>query len=331
MSKTYPYPVLTIAIPTYNREIYLDLCLEKIFEEVASLRKECQGMVNVLISDNHSPDNTQEIVAKYKKLAPGMLDAIRNEKNIGADNNIVQCYSTPTTPYVWVFGDDDIILKGGLQQVLDALIKEDIDLLFVNSYPFEKDYLEKNYPIRNAPLVYMDALAFAKRTNILLTFLSTTIMRSGAGAQFRVPLKGTSLIQLSWIMPLLNTGKKFGVIENFLVAAKAGNSGGYGLVEVFGKNLDVICQKILIDRKDVSKIIQNSAIVNFFPFYILESKKGEDNFTAENMRQGLGDVFGKNWRYYFFILPMLGLPKNLAKVYFYFLRLTRKIFKPFLI
>ena len=331
MLNTYSKPILTIAIPTYNREVYLDLCLKRIYEEVALLRDESQGLVRVFISDNHSLDSTQNIVAKYKQLMPDIIESMRNEENVGPDNNIVQCYSVPTTPYVWVFGDDDVILEGGLQQVLDALVKEDIDLLFVNSYPFENDYLEKKHPVKHSPLVYLDASAFAKRTNILLTFISTTIMRSGAGAQFIAPLKGTSLIQLSWVMSLLNNGDKFGVIENFLVAAKAGNSGGYSLVEVFGKNLDAICKRILTERTAISKMVQNSAIVYFFPFYILESKKGIDNFTKGNMRKGLSEVFRGNWRYYIFILPMLEMPQGMAKIYFSFLRFIRKTSKTFLI
>lgn len=331
MLKSRSDPILTIAIPTYNRENYLDLCLQKIREEAARLREDSYGLVKILVSDNHSPDNTQNIVAKHKELAPGMIESIRNVKNIGPDNNIVQCYAHPTTPYVWVFGDDDVILEGGLQQVLDALITKDIDLLFVNSYAFDNDYLEKKYSHYHVPLAVMDAFAFAKRTNVLLTFLSTTIMRSGSGAQFRAELKDTSMIQLSWIYPLLNGGEKFGVIENYIVAAKAANSGGYGLVEVFGKNLDTIGKRILVERAEIAKIIQNSVIVNFFPFYIIDMKKGRGNFSKENMGPALRALFKKNWRYYLFIVPMLQLPMTLAKAYFLFLRLLRRAFKSIII
>ena len=54
-------PLLTIAIPTYNRASYLDLCLSRIFNQLS--KKE--PLVEVLISNNNSSDNTEEIVNRY--------------------------------------------------------------------------------------------------------------------------------------------------------------------------------------------------------------------------------------------------------------------------
>lgn len=43
-------PLLTIAIPTYNRAEFLDLCLTRIGEELETLSEEQRNWVKILIS-----------------------------------------------------------------------------------------------------------------------------------------------------------------------------------------------------------------------------------------------------------------------------------------
>ena len=52
---------LTVAIPTYNRSFFLDNNLKQ-------LLKEYDNNFELIIQDNASTDNTQEIVEKYIKL-----------------------------------------------------------------------------------------------------------------------------------------------------------------------------------------------------------------------------------------------------------------------
>jgi len=56
-------PFLTIAIPTYNRAIYLKNLLNCIVPQAEDL---C-GLVQICISNNSSTDNTREIIADFKK------------------------------------------------------------------------------------------------------------------------------------------------------------------------------------------------------------------------------------------------------------------------
>jgi glycosyltransferase involved in cell wall biosynthesis len=54
-------PVLTIAVPTYNRAALLDLCLGRIIEQV----RPYGDMVEVLVSNNAATDHTKDVIAKY--------------------------------------------------------------------------------------------------------------------------------------------------------------------------------------------------------------------------------------------------------------------------
>jgi len=319
-------PLLTIAIPTFNRAKYLDLCLKRIGEEIAGLSEDRQCMVKIYISDNASQDDTSEVIARYQVRHHGAFEAVRNDMNFGPDFNISQCYESATTPYVWIIGDDDVLLPSGLGTVLEALVGEDIDILYVNNYWFKESYMEK--PIRqgkHGTLAFSDPLKFTRRTNVMLTFISGLIVRSGVGSKYRSELMASNLVQLSWVLPLLREGKCFAIIKDWVVAAKGANSGGYSLAKVFGGNLIKSTETILKDRPELARVIQNGTIVNFFPGFIIQFRKGNKNFEDQDMAVGLKNAFGTNWRYYVFLAPVLKMPLWLSGNYYYFVVLLRRV------
>lgn len=321
-------PLLTIAIPTYNRASYLALCLEKISEEIDGLNKDQRCLVKLYVSDNASSDETPSVIAQYHKRHSGAFEAVRNFENIGPDKNIAQCYDSALTPYVWIMGDDDVILPGGLHKVLDVLLQQDVDLLYLGNYWFENDYTKSPGRTENHGVsVYINSLEFTRRTNVMLTFISGLIVRSGIGMNYRSELVASNLVQLSWVLPLLRDGNHFMIIEDWVVAAQGSNSGGYGLVKVFGSNLVRITNEILKDMPSIARAIQNGAIVNFFPGFILELRKGSSKFADKDMVAGLKEAFGNNWRYYVFLAPLIRLPLCVASYYNVFLKVLRRFFR----
>jgi glycosyltransferase involved in cell wall biosynthesis/acetyltransferase-like isoleucine patch superfamily enzyme len=111
--------LLTLAIPTYNRASTLDrlLCIIQ-----PQLESAC-NLVEFIVSDNCSPDTTQETVQRY--IDSGMkIKYIRNKTNIGVMLNIIQCYKLATAKYVWVMGDDDYLAENAVQFILDILKNE---------------------------------------------------------------------------------------------------------------------------------------------------------------------------------------------------------------
>lgn len=324
--------LLTIAIPTFNRSNYLNLCLKRIYEEITYLSEEQRCLVKVYVSDNASSDDTSNIISQYQGLLAGMFESVCNSENLGPDRNIAQCYDSTVTPYVWIIGDDDVILPGGLNQVLDVLLEGGIDILYVNKYGFKDGYSEK--PTRKnigSPIFFDDSLAFSRRLNVMLTFISGVIVRRGIGLKYRNNLMASNLVQFSWVLPLLSEGKRFAIVENWIVAAKESNSGGYGLVSVFGTNLKQITESFLKEKPGVAKAIQNGTIVNFFSGFVLEFSKGSSKFTDREMKVGLAAAFGDNWRYYVFLAPLMSLPPWLSKYYYYFTRILRLVIGRYLV
>lgn len=327
------HSLLTIAIPTYNRSNYLDLCLKRIFEEIETLSINNRCLVKVYVSDNASTDETHNVISKYAVKYFDFITIVVNDSNIGGDRNIVQCYESANTPYVWILGDDDVILPGGLGVILSALTLNVVDILYLNHYGFETDFAASPGKTKYDDIkVFKNAEKFAIHTNVLITFISCLIVRTGVIYSGRDELAMSShLGQLTWALPLIRDGHSFYSIEPYVFAAKGGNSSGYELVKVFGTNFLAIAKEILKNKPRLFEIMQNGIIVNFFPHYILEFRRGISRFDDKDIDAELGRLFCENWRYYFFVYPLIKLPIYLAIFYSFFLRVFRRIFKSLLI
>ncbi|HTC00860.1 MAG TPA: glycosyltransferase [Ferruginibacter sp.] len=90
---------LTIAIPTYNRNLILKKNLNAILEQDLS-------SVEILILDNYSLKPVIEDI--QEEVITHNIKYIRNQFNIGAAANMVRCFEIATTRWIWVLGDDDI-------------------------------------------------------------------------------------------------------------------------------------------------------------------------------------------------------------------------------
>lgn len=118
-------PKLTIAIPTYNGQGTISGTLDSI---VSQLEKG----VEIIISDNASNDGTAEIIREYK-LRYTNIKYFCNEENLGADKNIDLAVRRSNGDYVWLLGDDDEIILGGIKKVVGILKKYDnLASIFVN-------------------------------------------------------------------------------------------------------------------------------------------------------------------------------------------------------
>ncbi|WP_439576140.1 glycosyltransferase family 2 protein [Phreatobacter sp.] len=109
-------PLVTVALPTYNRARYLDRFFSHHLEQL-----EAQGLdFEILVSDNASTDETPDIIARWAK-ADRRIRAVRQPENIGAYGNFLYCYRQGRGQFtVWV-GDDDLLIPERMGQCLRRL------------------------------------------------------------------------------------------------------------------------------------------------------------------------------------------------------------------
>lgn len=120
-------PVLTVAIPTYNRADFLKKTLE-------TLRGQYNEAMEILVSDNKSTDDTPQLVSMFQKSMP-YLRYHRNASNLGGDANFVKLYELARTRYIWFLGDDDPVEDRAVENILQSLGKYNPTVaLFRHSY-----------------------------------------------------------------------------------------------------------------------------------------------------------------------------------------------------
>lgn len=120
---------LSICIPTFNRAKYLSNCLQSII----CMNKPKGLNYEVCISDNGSNDNTKEIVLKAKKKIK--INYNRNEFNLGIPRNFLKVVSMANGEFVWLIGDDDLLLPHTLDNLKILFEKnKEIDFYYINSF-----------------------------------------------------------------------------------------------------------------------------------------------------------------------------------------------------
>ncbi len=302
-----PLPLLTIAIPTYNRAADLDACLARL-----AVQPGVGGEVELLVSDNCSTDSTPAVVKAWQDKGVS-ITCIRNQQNIGPDNNFVQCYTAAKGKYFWLLGDDDMVLPGAVERVTALLRGGEYGAVYLNSYGYRKD-LEDERPsnARRGSEVYGDPAGFLARAGYYLTFISGNIVNKGLlGAALDVePFRSTNLIQLCWTFGGVFAGKPNAVVNDYCLAAKADASGGYQLCKVFGKNFLDACA-IFIARgvnPEYFEIIKRQLLLRFFPANIVRARlkilatKPEDYFGA------LYPLYRGYAYFWLFTVPAIMLP-----------------------
>jgi glycosyltransferase involved in cell wall biosynthesis len=127
---------VSICIPTYNRCQHLTNCLQSI----ASNKGRATLAVEVCVSDNGSTDDTAQVVRRAQ--AHIDIKYHRNARNLGIPRNFLRVVEMATGEFVWLIGDDDLLVPSALDE-LCKLIDEHprVDFFYINSFHLMAGYV----------------------------------------------------------------------------------------------------------------------------------------------------------------------------------------------
>ena len=316
-------PLLTIAIPTYSRAHFLEGLLEGLFDQLV-----VETRVELLISDNASTDNTQSLISSFR--ARGLaIRSIRNETNLGADRNILQCYLQASGTYVWVFSDDDLILPGAVERVLGVLAPGIYDVVALNARNYQEDgtqYAAEKYSSSDRELRRPEELA--RRVHVFFTFISGIILhKARVSAMPHQPFESlidTNLVQLGPVYSALNCHRRSLLVREPLIAARGNSNVGYALYRVFGTQFERITSD-WVESPAVRRAILNGTIRKFLPDWIMKSRESRASSVSENPHAILRKCYGNNMRYWLFNYPIYALPIPLAKAWWIGVKIVNKL------
>lgn len=120
-------PFISFCVPVYNRENYIEETLSSL------LRQESIFPFEVVVSDNCSSDNTCLVVEKMMSVYSN-LKLVKNNSNLGADQNYLKVVASATGKYCWLFGSDDILTDNAIACIEQELIRYSPQLCLVDQF-----------------------------------------------------------------------------------------------------------------------------------------------------------------------------------------------------
>lgn len=277
---------LSIAIPTYNRSYFLDNNLKQ-------LLKEYNNNFEIIIQDNASTDNTEEIVEKYIKLGLPIIYE-RNLTNLGWTKNFEICFKKAKTKYMILLGDDDIIVNGGVDIILNNINEYNPDLIFMNAFSI-KNYNKEYYASKNDSQQF-DLDEFLCETILQFRLISSYVINT----EYVKKVKEFSgnFAHLHVVFETLSNAKKFIKINNKLIGSFINNSDfdhKVNFSDIYVKEFFLLFNKYLSTNLSSTSIveIENIMLKKYLPKLILKSRFGfikNDDLVSQNF----DFIFGKN-------------------------------------
>ncbi len=306
-------PLLSIAIPTWNRSFFLEKTLKQLQQELVYCEPES---VEILVSDNFSSDNTQEIVDQAK-ISGLKLNYIRNEENIGSDANIAQCFNLATGNYVLILGDDDLFVDKALPWLLERLKTEKYGVVCMRPYGFDKDFRLEHPGAGGSEKIFLDSGLFLTAIGSLMTLISSCAIHKSILPNLDArDLCGENLVQVHLVIRAALGSPENLFVNRYLIACKRNNSGGYDFSKVFVDNLSRILDSYRETGLTTKVIaaIETRLLIGYFPYYLFRQRLTNEGDVVATYQRFLNRYKGR-WCFYIWDAPILKLPRILAIIW----------------
>jgi glycosyltransferase involved in cell wall biosynthesis len=317
-------PIISIAIPTYNRAKNLKLTLDSIITQEIFIKT---NKFEIVISDNCSKDNTTEIVKHYIALFPDKIKYHRNVFN-NVDLNFETVLKKCSGQYLKLNNDTLVHEPYSLKVMLSTVEK------YINTKPI---ILFTTSAAKTKHIIFNDINEFL--TNV--SYLNTWIACFGIWKSDLENLQDFSrnvnlnLVQTDVICRLINSGKIICINNDYIFKTiESPKKGGYHLVQVFLVNYSKILHQYvenkLLDKKifdaEIKKILCTHILFGLANTYISPNKF---TFDKQNSFNIINNYFKKNLLFlsYFYCKYILYYIYRVIKIFL--IQFFKIVSKPF--
>lgn len=258
-------PLLSICIPTFNRSEYL----KKSIESIVCQKEFINGKVEIVISDNASTDNTENVIREFQQKYPNIYYS-KNKENI-RDRNYPLVLGKSHGILRKLCNDTLIFNKDSLQHMIQ-IVMDNID---------EKPVLF--FDNKNTESVSLDGLeAFLEKVSFNITWIGAFSVWNDFCDDIKDNTEGCdeSLWQVPFLCKYINTKKRVLVIEEpFSTIQQVEKKNiSYGLYKVFYKNYLGYVKNYVrsgIVSQNCFDWLEKDLLFNFFPYWMVQ-------FTLQN-------------------------------------------------
>ena len=325
--------LFTLAIPTYNRPEYLDICLKNILVAHSNLSNSEKHFIEILISDNSENNLSSDVVnqSKYDSLN---ITYIKNNTNIGSDQNLANCYIKSSGEYVSLMGDDDFVEGDYFTRILPIIKEMQYMVIFLKVFGYTFSENEKRPNSNQKNIIFKTPIDALLHRNIQLGFISGLILRRDKINEQTINNGvGTNLVQVNACLHILSTHNKDSIyIPINLVGTTRNNTGGYNPVKVLYENYFELLNKF--DNLGLSNLqldrLKNKMLYTFYSRNFAQYIRANNSGLSTNDFKILDKSFHNNFFYKYFIRKLF---KNTSRLNFNLLNiiftLSNLIYNPY--
>lgn len=141
-------PLLSIAIPTFNRAEILNNSLARIIPQIVQFA----DRIELIVSDNCSTDHTQQIVSEYKSKNPSFRFISHLQvKNTGYYGNFKTCKELSIGQFFWLLSDNEYLTPNAIEIIINNIQKDiDCGAFYLNNLSELNSTLDSYSFIQNA-------------------------------------------------------------------------------------------------------------------------------------------------------------------------------------
>jgi glycosyltransferase involved in cell wall biosynthesis len=319
-------PLLTIAIPTYNRAEILNTSLSKLLSQVSEYKND----IEIVISDNASDDGTQEVITKHKEKHPELtIITYLQSLNTGYFGNFKKCRELANGRYFWLLSDNEHISEG----VIAFLIENIRSNSEVGAYFFDNILTHPKINRKGSfSIIKSNINEILKKQNAYrITLISAIVMLyDKTHDEFIMEnYKDNSFLGVLFLGNALRRNRKIDVIVgNSFISVPTAVS--FNIFKSWTKDI-MDCVKYLADNKILDETSVNLFVTGFLKNVIknhvyLYRIKGElhgKSYGSSGNLKNLLDNYYMEYNYYRnHIVPLFFFSKKILKTHY----LTRKIF-----
>jgi alpha-1,3-rhamnosyltransferase len=133
-------PLVSLLIPCYNHELFLDDCLESILAQD-------YANIELLICDDCSPDNSYAKILSYEQRLKARfprVEILKNEVNCGVTKNVNRMLALAKGVYVKTLASDDAMAPNAIGEMVNYLQNNpDTDVVIANGVTVSE---QERYP-----------------------------------------------------------------------------------------------------------------------------------------------------------------------------------------
>lgn len=315
-------PLLTIAIPTWNRSISLNKALEHLFPQLENYSKQ----IEIIISDNGSDDDTQYIIRKfidqYQQLN---IISNKNSANIGFYDNFKKCRELSSGKYLWVLSDDDYVCSDIITVILNKICETtEFAVLYLKNKTYQSQFL--SYNLDSDQLLIQESYRIGLISSVI--FLNKKEFDEILYKKYH----DSAFIGFIFLLNSFNFNKNVIIVEgNCLIPANAKPT-GYNFFNIYINHMNHVIDYMHYIKLS-SKVIKKfrcSYLKNFLSIYYIiykaEKKLKFGVFEASSIKEietwiqkGYSDL----WYYWFFFYPLSLIPSSFLSSVFKLRRLSK--------